>query len=420
MTLLETQTAPPTQGTIFDDLDEPSRNWIGATHERYRFTNQELRQLCEHSRDLQMWGEQSLASWWDAHEQPDMRTLQPRQRKSRLLAELRQAVALLQSEPTQYAGAAITIPKRAPVQIERVASEREVFGDCPVRSERTLCCNLKTIDAVTNCGFGCSYCTIQTFYGDRVTIDAALGEKLRALELDAERFYHIGTGQSSDSLLWGNNGGLLDELFEFAERHPNVLLEFKTKSANTSYFIDRDVPANIVCSWSLNTETLVTNEEHFTASLDQRLAAARRMADRGIAVAFHFHPMVHYAGWQDEYQGLARRVQGTFDAAEVKFLSFGSVTFIKPVIKQIRRRGEATKILQAELVRDPHGKLTYTDDRKVEMFSAMYGEFAPWEASVFMYLCMEKPEIWDRAFGWRFASNEEFEASMGRATLGIG
>ena len=108
-----------------------------------------------------------------------------------------------------------------------------------------------------------------------------------------------------------------------------------------------------------------------------------------------------------------------FDADEVQFLSFGSVTFIKPVIKQIRQRGEPTKILQTDLVRDPHGKLTYPDDRKVEMFSAMYREFGPWASRVFMYICMEKPEIWDRAFGWRFASNDEFEAAMGRTTLGV-
>ena len=310
MTLLETQhthLTPPTQGTLFDLLEESVQSFIRSAHERYRFTHQELRQLCEHARDLQMWGEQSLPGWWQAHEPIDQPQVQPQQRKTRLLGELRQAVGRLQQEPTRYpAGATVAAPARSPVQIERVESGRKVFGDCPVRSERTLCCNLKTIDAVTNCGFGCSYCTIQTFYGDRVTIDASLGAKLRALELDSERFYHIGTGQSSDSLLWGNNAGLLDDLMMFAVAHPNVLLELKTKSANTSYFLDRDIPTNVVCSWSLNTETIVANEEHFTASLDQRLTAARRLADRQVAVAFHFHPMVHYAGWRIEYPALAR------------------------------------------------------------------------------------------------------------------
>ena len=303
-------------------------------------------------------------------------------------------------------------PERPPLRFVDAPAETSVFGDCPVRSDRTLCCNLKTIDAVQNCSFGCSYCTIQTFYGDRVAVDRDLGRKLREIELDDRRFYHIGTGQSSDSLVWGNRAGMLDELCRFAGEHPNVLLELKTKSANVSYFLDRHVPANLVCSWSLNTAAVIEHEEHFTASLERRLAAARRFADGGRMVAFHFHPMVHYDGWDTEYPALAQRLLDSFAPEEVAFLSMGSVTFIKPVIKQIRQRGEPTRILQAELVADPHGKLTYPDELKVRMFRTMYRAFAPWHGRVFMYLCMEKATIWDQAFGWRYASNDEFRACV--------
>ena len=406
----------PVAGTLYDVLDAGTRAHIAAEHAHYRFTTQEVRLLCQHARDLQMWGEAPLASWWQA--QTVDAALPSKQRKRRYLAALEAHVATLRSEPTRYQDGASRTPERAPVQIEQVASDREMFGDCPVRSERTLCCNLKTIDAVTNCGFGCSYCTIQTFYGERVAVDAELGGKLRRLRLDPSRFHHVGTGQSSDSLLWGNTGGMLDDLMAFAADNRNVLLELKTKSANVTYFLDRPIPPNVVCSWSLNTDPVIENEEHFTAPLRRRLGAARRVADRGIGVSFHFHPMVHYDHWRGDYLAVADEVMSTFSPDEVQFISFGSVTFIKPVMKQIRRRGEPTRILQSDLVPDPHGKLTYSDDRKVEMFAAMYDRFQPWQKDVFMYLCMEKAEIWDRAFGWRYGSNEQFEQSMAAATRG--
>lgn len=38
------------------------------------------------------------------------------------------------------------------------------------------------------------------------------------LTLDATKTYHIGTGQSSDSLMWGNRSGVLDALFAFARK----------------------------------------------------------------------------------------------------------------------------------------------------------------------------------------------------------
>ena len=409
-------------GTLYDRLDPAARACIDGAVSRYRCTAQEVRHLCQAARDLAMWGEPGIGAWWARAESDIDSALPARERKKRLIGALREHLDRLRREPTRYdrpAPAPAPAPRRPPLRFADAAGEAEVFGDCPVRSDRTLCCNLKTIDAVQNCSFGCSYCTIQTFYGDRVTVDRDLGRKLRAIELDDRRFYHIGTGQSSDSLVWGNRGGILDELCRFAAEHPNVLLELKTKSANVSYFLERPAPPpNLVCSWSLNTAAVIEHEEHFTAPLERRLAAARRFADLGRKVAFHFHPMVHYDGWETEYPALAARLIDRFDPAEVAFISQGSVTFIKPVMKRIRQRGEPTRILQADLVADPHGKLTYPDDLKVRMFHTMYRALAPWHGRVFLYLCMEKAAIWDRAFGWRYASNDEFERAFGAATLG--
>ena len=130
-----------------------------------------------------------------------------------------------------------------------------------------------------------------------MTIQDQVKEKLDAIEIDPHRFYHFGTGQSSDSLVWGNRNNILSAHCEFARAHPNILMEFKTKSDNISFFLKNNLPANIVCSWSLNTPTVIENEEHFTASLESRINAARQLAERGIKVAFHFHPMVWYDGW---------------------------------------------------------------------------------------------------------------------------
>jgi len=90
--------------------------------------------------------------------------------------------------------------------------------------------------------------------------------------------------------MWGNREGILDALFLFAKENPNVILEFKTKSDNIKYFLGHEVPNNILCTWSLNTPTIIKNEEHLSASLDKRLASARAVADKGVKVGFHFHP----------------------------------------------------------------------------------------------------------------------------------
>jgi len=403
--------------TLYASLDESAKTFIDALSLAHQFTFQEFRRLVEVSRDLSMWGEEKLPECWARIKGALPPSLEDPELKTRLLKSLDKQINDLKNKPKVYRPSTTARKRTTELKLSTEKSEKNVFGDCPVASPKTVCCNLKTIDAVENCAFECSYCTIQTFYGDKVVFDSNFSEKLAKLELEPERFYHIGTGQSSDSLVWGNREGILDALCDFAAKHPNILLEFKTKSDQVDYFMTHTVPRNIVCSWSLNTETIVNEEEHFTATLQQRLAAARKVADRGIRVAFHFHPMVYYAGWQADYPELAQKVQAMFSQEEVLFLSFGSVTFIKPVIKEIRQRERATKILQMEMVKDPHGKLTYPAEVKTAQFRAMYKAFSPWHDSVFMYLCMEHASFWDEVFGWHYPTNEEFETDFGRKTM---
>jgi spore photoproduct lyase len=403
--------------TLYESLPSDRRAFIKKTAFELRLTFQEFRRLAEIARDLDMWREPPLEQWW-AQNRTATEPTGP-ETKKRLLHRLNEHVRALEKEPPDYGAAREREARpgnrpRKPVVTED--TDKSIWGMCPVASEKTVCCNLRTIDAVENCVFGCSYCTVQTFYTDRIVFDRGFADKLRAIDLDPDRFYHFGTGQASDSLAWGNKNGILDALCGFAASHPNILLEFKTKSDNVRYFIEHKPPENVVCSWSLNTPAVIENEEHFTADIDRRLAAARSVADTGTGVAFHFHPMVNYRGWKPDYTGVARRVMEMFEPAEVRFVSFGSVTLIKPVVRKMREAGHATRITQMEMVPDPHGKLTYTDDVKVEMFSAMFDTFAPWRNDVFLYLCMEKRSIWERSFGYAYDTNERFEAEFGRRT----
>jgi len=393
--------------TFFSSLSAPEQDFIQKTAKELQFTFQEFRQLTEYARDLQMWGETTLADLWPV--------IPPGQtsNKKAILPQIHARMQEIKSQAKSYAGGELIRPKkREKGKIVLEHTEKNIFGMCPVASEKTVCCNLKTIDAVENCIFGCSYCTIQTFYKDSTVFDDNLAEKLSAIKLDPQRRYHIGTGQSSDSLAWGNKNGTLDSLFNFARKNPNVMLEFKTKSNNIRYFLEHDVPPNVVCSWSLNPQEIIDNEEHFTAGLEDRIHAARQVADIGVKVAFHFHPIIYYENWRNAYPEIADRLLRLFSAEEILFISFGSVTFIKPVLKKIRGLGFPTKITQMELVTDPHGKMTYPDAIKVEKFSAMYKAFANWHDRVFFYLCMEKATLWEQSLGYVYATNDEFEQAM--------
>ncbi len=404
------------QQTLFQKLAREQQDFVRQLAFAHRFTFQEFRQIVNACRDLDLWGENSLQDWWRTQAARTRQT--GPQLKKYLLHQLQTHLATLQNTPPAYSDEPQSRPKqREKHHLLTEKSDKKIYGMCPVASEKTVCCNLRTIDAVENCIFGCSYCSIQTFYREQIIFDADFAEKLRAIPIAPDRFYHFGTGQASDALAWGNRNGNLEALCRFAEEHPNVLMELKTKSDNIGYFLGRQPPKNVVCSWSLNSPAIIANEEHFTASLAQRIVAARTVADRGIKVAFHFHPLVHYQGWRADYPAIASTLIARFQPEEVLFVSFGSVTLIKPVMQKMRELGHPTKITQARLVADPHGKLTYTDEIKIVLFKTMHEAFAPWQERVFMYLCMEKAEIWQQVLGRVYRSNEEFEHDFGARTM---
>ncbi len=398
---------------LYQKLSAAGQELVRELTMRFRLSFQEFRQLTEAERDLDMWGEEPLQVWWQKLQANTIFSEHSKTAKAQFMSALRQHMARLKNEPKQYANRKYVKPvKPVKSRILTEHSEANIFGWCPVASEKTVCCNLRTIDAVQSCAFGCTYCTIQTFYNQTITIDADLKAKLEAIPLEPDKYIHIGTGQSSDSLVWGNRNGMLDTLFEFARNHPQVMLEFKTKSDNIAYFPDHDVPPNIVCSWSLNPQEIIDNEEYFTASLEQRLHAARTVANLGVKVAFHFHPIIIYDRWEEAYPQIAKDILARFRPEEVLFISFGSVTFIKPVIKKIREHGLSTKILQMDFVTDPHGKLTYADEIKIRKFRLMYQTFNAWHDKVFFYLCMEKAAIWEPSLGYVYDTNEQFEQAM--------
>ncbi|MBW2734433.1 MAG: DNA photolyase [Deltaproteobacteria bacterium] len=401
--------------TLAPLLGEEARDHLEGVATTYRFSFSEVRLVAEAARDLEMWREVPLSMWWPKAE-ASLGSLAGRERKRRLLAQLNGHMLALRRLEKHYPPQAERLRGAAPQGgMEAHASETAIFGRCPAYSERTVCCGLYTLDAALGCSFSCSYCTIQTFYGDKAVVDAELPRKLRELSssLEPGRFYHIGTGQSSDSLILGNHERVLEELCAFAADHPHVLLEFKTKSDRVEPLLELSPPSNVVCSWTLNPQVVIDNEEHHTATLAQRIEAARRVANAGLKVAFHFHPMLHYAGWREGYADIAKELVARFDPTEVLFCTMGSVTLIKPVLREIRRRGGETKILQMDLTPDPHGKLTYPDAVKIVLYRSLYEGLAPWKDEVFFYLCMEPEAIWQASLGFSHVDNESFERAFG-------
>ena len=332
--------------------------------------------------------------------------------KKQFMNFIKSSYQTIKTKQKSYQGFETNHHKESKISYEVTHKDSLGLGSCPVASPNTRCCNLLTLDAVQSCGFDCSYCSIQSFYNqNKIVFDGNFRDKLLKLELDPNQIYHIGTGQSSDSLMWGNREGILDALCEFATNNPNVILELKTKSDNIQYLLQNTIPRNIIVTWSLNTQTIIDNEEHYTASLSRRLEAAQKVSSKGILVGFHFHPIVVYENYLQEYKSIYQYLIDNFDPKDVVMVSLGTLTFIKPVIQQLRDRNFKTKILQMP-TEDINGKQSYPIEQKREMFKFAYDSLKSWHDKVYFYLCMEPHSLWKDVFGYEYCSNNQFEDFM--------
>ena len=392
--------------SIFSSLPTPVREKLDSLFSSIHFTRSEKLEIVKEEADLLEWKEESFVL---SH--PISASGKDGRDGERYISELRRHMKRLRESETDYSN--FFPQKRSQGKTKKLMSDQKLVLSrcpCPVDGEKTRCCKLRTLDAVMQCAFGCSYCSIQAFYNENeIRIVSNLREKLERMEI-GDDVWHIGTGQASDSLLLGDDYGTLSALATFAEKHPNIVLEMKSKAGRDVF--NRPWPRNMVFTWSLNAPTIIEKEEHFTASLTERLKMAEKARDNGNLVGFHIHPMFYFKGWEKEYREVVEAIVSNFRPEEICMIGIGTLTFTKAVIKRLREMGQESKVLQMELT-EAAGKYSYPLDKKEKMFRHIYASFPEeYRKGVFFYLCMEDPSLWKPVLEREYSSDKEFEMDM--------
>ncbi|MDQ3001434.1 MAG: DNA photolyase [Fibrobacterota bacterium] len=402
----------------FQAVDEETRNRLAPEdlallfrlEKGFAFTFQQLRLFARWSLDCASWGEMDFRKTaLGGIDAAVPGSGNPRQQGEAVFAALQTSYDFLAAKAKVY-------PSQSPKEtlpshrfVEKDLKGR-IFRLCPAASEKAVCCNLKVLNIVDNCAMACSYCVLQNHYDEAtIAVPVNLKAKLAEIELNPEKRYRIGTGEYSDSLLWGNKNDILADLCDFARANPNAIIELKTKSANVGWILENDIPPNVCCTWSLNPQIIIANEEHKTASLDRRLEAARAVADKGVKVGFHFHPMFYFEGWEAEYQALIARVIATFRPEEVLWVSLGCITLLKGFAQDFRLKFRHSKLLQMETETTPDGKITYAFAVREKLYRNALQALEPWKDQVFQYMCMEHKPMWDTVMGFAYPNMAVFD-----------
>ncbi len=278
------------------------------------------------------------------------------------------------------------------------------FKKCP-GTPRHICCGYMVLHHAAGCPMDCTYCVLQTYLNvpflvQYVNIEDMLAELRGVFEENRGRILRLGTGEFTDSLALERITGFTEILLPLLREYPDVFLEVKTKTADVDAVLGMEPRGRIILAWSLNPDEIISGEEQGAASLGERLAAAHRAQEAGYPVAFHFDPMILFPGWEEAYRRTVRMLAEAVDLSRAFWISMGALRFppaLKPMIEA--RFPESRILYHGEFITGADGKMRYFKPTRIELFRLVLQEIRAASPEAFVYLCMERPDVWDAVFG---------------------
>ncbi|MCB0394643.1 MAG: hypothetical protein KDD25_08785, partial [Bdellovibrionales bacterium] len=200
------------------------------------------------------------------------------------------------------------------------------FKRCPGAKPGLVCCNYFVLNLGLQCNMNCSYCYLQSYINTPyLTIYSNIDDAKNEIKEIADQYpnlhYRVGTGETIDSLSMDPITHYSKDLIAFFKNYPNWILELKTKSSFVDHFLNESHAGNVLVSWSINPQYVISKEEHGTASLEERLSSAKKCVDRGFKIAFHFDPMIFHENWKENYGDLIDQIQNRFQPSEVDLIT---------------------------------------------------------------------------------------------------
>jgi len=268
--------------------------------------------------------------------------------------------------------------KGKPVEIINAAAQnavRHIPGSSPAeklsQAKRTLFVTInkdKKLDTcrpsadyqfslIKGCPGFCEYCYLQTTQGERpylrvyVNLEDIFDIIKAHIDLNEERETTFEAASLGDPLALEHITGSLAKTIEFFSCLEKGRLRVVTKYSQVDSLLGLEHKQKTDFRISINTDYVITNFEHNTVSLNERIEAIAKMARAGYPVGFLLAPIMLYENWQKDYEFLLNTLQSRLGAKlSQRVLSFELIQhrFTKTAKELILQRYPETKLDMAE------------------------------------------------------------------------
>ena len=258
----------------------------------------------------------------------------------------------------------------------------------------------KLVPVSNGCPYYCTYCYLAFVYREylpflKININHdRMFDEIRQAAFDPGHAIAFNMGEMLDSLALDHVTWLAERLVPFFSRLPGGYLMLLTKSANVEGLLRVPSHSRVVVSWSLNTQRMIDRYEIGTASLAERIEAARRCQEHGYRIRLRLDPGILYDGWQSDYADVIRQ---TFEVLEPENITLGTLRLLPGHLHLARqaygRRADSLRTAGlSEKASD--GKRRYPSPRRLEFYRFAIDAIRRFDHRMSIGLCRETAGVW--------------------------
>jgi len=243
------------------------------------------------------------------------------------------------------------------------------------------------IPLATGCMGHCHYCYLQTTMGSKpyirtyVNVDEIFDAAEKYMKERAPEPTRFEASCTSDIVGIDHLTHTLKRTIEYFGASELGQLRFVTKFAHVDHLLDAKHNGRTRFRFSVNADYVIKFFEPGTSRLNERIEAARKVAEAGYPLGFIVAPIYLHEGWKNGYREMFEKLEAELPDYAKKDLTFEFIQhrFTKPAKKVILQNYPMTKLELDEEKRKWKwgrygiGKYVYKDEEQVEIRETLSG-----------------------------------------------
>ncbi|PNR97402.1 SPL family radical SAM protein [Petrotoga olearia] len=229
---------------------------------------------------------------------------------------------------------------------------------------------------IVNCLYDCDYCYLKGMnFSSHILFFVNLSDyfnELRRLIVEKGKLY-LSISYDSDILLFDGIYPFLKEWIKFAKENPLITIEIRTKTSNYKKFLNYSPIDNLIITWSISPQEVISKYEKNTPSLERRLIAISQLLKKGWKINLALDPILYIGeNWSDKYKEFINSITENINIKEINAITLGVFRIPADYLKRFKKFFESS--ISFFPYQTINGVSTYPEELKNEMIKFVYSE----------------------------------------------